>query len=143
MKPLKFIVALAAGAGAGAVFSNWISVRGDGALAAAAASSLPVTGMQNGGALLLALFIVVLAMAVAGIARRYGRGLAIPSALIGAVLTFFALAKYRDIASAQAKLGALGDGLVIAPTAALVLVLAASLVTLAASILAVAKPEPR
>lgn len=100
MKSVKFAVLGATLLAMVAVFLPWISVSGDAGLLS---SSMPRTGMDNGGPVFLFLLMMPLVGAAVGAAKRFGRGLAALSFIGGLLTVFMGLVKYADIDAAAVE----------------------------------------
>ena len=136
MKVNKWIVGVGAAMGIVSVFCKWMSVDKEltGALA-----NLPVSGMQNGGAVFLVLLALPAMAATIGALKRFGRGMAVLALIGGLLSSLLAMVKFGDISKAAALGKQLSVTISVAP--ALWLLLLGSLAAALGGIVGLIKPE--
>lgn len=139
MKPVKMVVLGASLLAVVGVFLEWVSVSGS--LPKVLASTLPRSGMDNGGPIFLFLLAMPLLAAGIGLKRPFGRGFAGLS-LFGALgATFFALVKYSDIEEAGREVAKVAKGVSVSAGFGYWIFFVGAAVAMVASVAGLIKPE--
>jgi hypothetical protein len=142
MKATKWIVGGGALVGIAGTFMEWMTIELEGLAKDVAGSSMPTSGMDNGGPIFIFFLCLPLCAAIIGILKRFGRGMG-GLALAGGILSLLlAMLKYADISSAATLLSEGGMGNAAVAPGYWVL-FAGSALAAAGGLIALIKPEPK